>query len=113
MRQCACEQQWNELFILVRWVGRYDVAMTSFKMTSLNLNTLKDHVSKRHKFCLMIVNKNNVICIKIVEIMTLFHVFLDNPSYFNSLNNSQCIIQPVCKVNNTFQHRKYSAVISL
>ena len=50
--------------------------MTSFKMTSLNLNKFKDQISNRHKFCL-IVCKNNVIFIKIVEIMALFRVFLD------------------------------------
>ena len=55
--------------------SRYDVAMTS-----LNLNTFKDHVSNRHKFCL-IVYKNNVIGIKFLEIMALFRVFLHHPSY--------------------------------
>ena len=40
-------------------VARYDVALTSFKITSLNLNTFKEDVSKRHTFCL-IVYKNNV-----------------------------------------------------
>ena len=40
----------TDFFILVRWVARYDVAMTSSKMMSLNLNTFKDYVSKKHKF---------------------------------------------------------------
>ena len=60
-------------------VARSDVAMTSFKMTSLNLNKFKDQISNRHKCCL-IVCKNNVILIKIVEIMALSRVFLDHHS---------------------------------
>ena len=62
------------------------ITMTSFKMTSLNLKKNKDPISNQHKFCL-IVYKNNVIRIKIVEIMALFRVFLDHPSYmkFGSL----------------------------
>ena len=66
---------------MVHRVARYDVAMTSLKMTSLILNTYKDHVSIRHKFGL-IVYKNSKIRIKIVEIMALFRVFLDHPSYY-------------------------------
>ena len=60
--------------------ARSDVAMTSFKMTSLNFNKFKDQISNWHKFCL-IVYKNNAIRIKFVEIMALFREFLDHPSY--------------------------------
>ena len=58
-----------------------------FKMTPLNLHTFKDHVSNRHKFGL-IVYKNNVIRIKIVDIMALFRVFLDHPSYIPQADTS-------------------------
>ena len=75
---CANELA-NGFFILVRRVARSDVAMTSFKMTSLNLNKFKYQISKLHKF-ILILYKNYVICIKIVEIMALFRVFLDHPS---------------------------------
>ena len=61
----------------MRRVARSDVAMTSFKMTSLNFNKIKYQISNQHKFCL-IVHKNNVIRIKIVEKMVLFRVFLDH-----------------------------------
>ena len=64
--------------MLVRWVARSDVAMTSFKMTSLNFKNFKYQISNQHKFCL-IVHKNNVIRIKIMEKMALFRVFQDHP----------------------------------
>ena len=67
-------------FILVRPVVQSDVAMVSFKMTSLNFKKFKYQILNQHKFFL-IVHKNNVIRIKIEEIMALFRVFLDHPSY--------------------------------
>ena len=67
--------------MLVRLVTRSDVAMTPFKVTVLNLNKFKDQISNWHKFCL-IVYKNNEIRIRVVEIMVLFLIFLDHPSYY-------------------------------
>ena len=66
-------------------VTRSDVAMTSFKMTSLHFKKIKYQISNQHKFC-FIVHKNNVFPIKIVEIMALFSVFLDHPSYTVCIN---------------------------
>ena len=65
---------------------RSDVAMTSIKITSLNLNTFKGTISNWHKFCL-IMYKNNVIRIRIVEIMALYCVFLDHPLYIYVIVN--------------------------
>ena len=49
-------------------------------MMSLKFKIFKHQISNQHKFCL-IVHKNNVIHIKVVEIMAFFRVFLDQPSY--------------------------------
>ena len=72
-------------------------------MTSLNFEKIKDQISNWHKFCL-IVYKNNVIRIKIVEIMALFRVFLDHPSY--SLVTSRQIA--ICLLKMTLEHSSVS-----